>query len=95
MSETGLPAPSFSSVPPSSPRGPMTFGQILDRVLQLMRTNWRLFVRIALAPGAGLIVYFGIIFAALFPVLKLVMLHQTVGFSPTKIASLAAPLCVA
>jgi hypothetical protein len=85
------PAPTSSAAPPAGAtlHGPMTFGQILDRVLQLMRANWRLFVGIALAPAAGIIVYFGIIFAALFPVLKPLMLHQTVGFSPMKMAWVA------
>jgi hypothetical protein len=64
----------------------MTFGQILDRVLQLMRTNWRLFVGIALAPAAGLIAYFAIMFAAFFPVLKPVILHQTPSFSAMTMA---------
>jgi len=103
MSEFGLPAPSSPAAPLSGIAPPagtaaqktMTFGQILDRVMQLMRANWRLFVRIALAPGAGIIVYLGIIFAALFPVLKLLMLHQTVGFSPMKMASIGASLGLA
>jgi hypothetical protein len=103
MSEFDLPAPSLPTAPPSGVappsgstlRGPMTFGQILDRVLQLMRANWPLFVRIALVPAAGLIAYFGIIFAAFFPVLKPIMLHQTVGFSPMKMASLGASLGLA
>lgn len=87
MSEFGLPGQSLPTAPSGiSPRGPMTFGQILDRVLQLMRANWRLFVGIALAPGMGIIVYFGIIFAALFPVLKPLILHQTPNFSAMTIA---------
>ena len=91
MSDQGFP---FSSMPPAFPttnvpRGAMTFGQILDRVLQLMRANWRLFVGIALAPAAGLIAYFGIMFAAFFPLLKPVILHQTPNFSVTTIVSLA------
>jgi hypothetical protein len=73
----------------------MTFGQILDRVLQLMRANWRLFMGIGLAPAAGIIAYFGIIFAALWPVLKFVMRqqatqHQTVGFSAMAMGKLGA-----
>ena len=89
VSDQGFPSSSIPPAFPSTnvPHGAMTFGQILDSVLQLMRANWRLFVGIALAPGVGLIVYFGIIFAALVPVLKPFMLHQTVGFSPMKIAS--------
>jgi hypothetical protein len=64
------------------PRGSKTFGQLLDRLFQLMRANWRLIVGIALVPGAGVIFYFGVMFAAFFPVMKPLMLHQTVGFSP-------------
>jgi hypothetical protein len=103
MSDFGLPTPSLPTAPLSGTapltdvtlRGPMTFGQILDRVLQLMRANWPLFLRIALAPAVGLIAYFGIMFAAFFPVLKLIMLHQTVGFSPMKMASLGTSLGLA
>ncbi len=91
MSDFGLPTPSLPPEPPagSALRGPMTFGQILDRVLQLMRASWRLFVGIALAPAAGLIAYFGIMFAAFFPVLKPVILHQTPNFSVMTMAWLA------
>ncbi len=94
MDVFGLPDPSFPSVPPASaappagatPRGPMTFGQILDRMFQLVRANLRLFVGIALVPAAGIIVYFGVMFAAIFPVLKPVFLHQTPNFSAVTIA---------
>jgi hypothetical protein len=91
VSETGFPTPSLPPAPSavSAPPGSKSFGQILDRLLQLMRANWRLFVGIALVPGAGIIVYFGVMFAAFFPVLKPLMLHQTLGFSPMAIASLA------
>jgi len=41
-------------------------------------------------PGAGVIFYFGVMFAAFFPVMKPLMLHQTVGFSPMAMMSLAA-----
>ena len=96
MSETGLPDP---SQPPAQPdgtappaeatlRGPMTFGQILDRVLQLMRANGALFVGIGLAPAAALITYFGMMFAAFFPALKPLLLHQTPNLSATTIVSL-------
>ncbi|MGA3100617.1 MAG: hypothetical protein ABSD61_02035 [Terracidiphilus sp.] len=92
MNEPGFPSPSIPPAFPSTnvPRGAMTFGQILDRVLQLMRANWRLLVGIALVPGAGMIVYFGVIFAALFPVLRPVMLHQTPQFSVMTIVWLSA-----
>lgn len=97
MSETGLPDPSHlpaepdGTAPPAQAalRGPMTFGQILDRVLQLMRANGALFVGIGLAPAAALITYFGMMFAAFFPVLKPILLHQTPNLSATTIVSLA------
>lgn len=102
MSESGLPASSFPPAPPAGAapptgvtlRGPMTFGHILDRVLQLMRANWKLFVTIALVPAVGLIAYFGIIFAALFPVLKPVMLHQTPSFSVMSVVWIFAAYAV-
>jgi hypothetical protein len=92
MNEPGFPSSPIPPAFPSTnvPRGAMTFGQILDRVLQLMRANWRLLVGIALVPGAGMIVYFGVIFAALFPVLRPVMLHQTPQFSVMTIVWLSA-----
>ena len=78
-------------VPPGTvPGGSKTFGQILDLVLQLMRANWRLFVGIALVPGAWMIVFFGIMFAAYFPVVKSFLLHQTLGFSPMAMVRIAA-----
>jgi hypothetical protein len=72
------------------PRGSKTFGQLLDRLFQLMRAHWRLIVGIALVPGAGVIFYFGVMFAAFFPVMKPLMLHQTVGFSPMAMVWLSA-----
>jgi hypothetical protein len=72
------------------PRRPPTFGQILDRVFRLMRANWRLFVGIALVPGTGMIAYFGVMFAALVPVLKPLFLQQPPHFSLTTIVWLSA-----
>ena len=78
MSEQGFPSPSVPPAPASvaAPRGPMTFGQILDRIFQLMRANWRLFVGIALAPAAGIIAYYAVVIAAFFPALKPLILQQ-------------------
>ena len=83
MNDPGFPSPSIPPAFPSTnvPQGAMTFGQILDRVLQLMRANWRLFVGIALVPGSAMIAYFGAMFAAFFPVLKLLILKQTPSLS--------------
>jgi hypothetical protein len=55
-----------------------------------MRANWRLFVGIALVPGTGMIAYFGVMFAALFPVLKPLFLQQPPHFSLTTIVWLSA-----
>jgi hypothetical protein len=68
----------------------MTFGQILDRVLQLMRANWRLLVGIALVPGSGMIAYFGVMFAAFFPLFKPLILNQQPHFSLMTIVWLSA-----
>jgi hypothetical protein len=42
-----------------------------------MQANWRLFVSIGLAPAATIMAYYGILIAALFPILKPLLLHQT------------------
>ncbi|MGO8935109.1 MAG: hypothetical protein ACLPLZ_03745 [Terracidiphilus sp.] len=68
----------------------MTFGQILDRVLQRMRANWRLLVGIALVPAVGMIAYFGAMFAAFFPLLKPLMMKQPPDFSLMTIVWLSA-----
>ena len=91
MSETGIPGLSYPHAPPAGTAPPSTtFGQILDRVLRLMRTNWRLFVGIGLAPAAAILAYYGILIAALFPILKPLLLHQTgkPDFSVTSIVCL-------
>jgi hypothetical protein len=102
VSETGFPTPSLppapsagiapdgSALPGGVPAGLMTIGQILDRVFQLVRANLRLLVGIALVPGAWMIVFFGIMFAAYFPVVKSFLLHQTLGFSPMAMVRIAA-----
>jgi hypothetical protein len=101
MSETERPAPSLppapsagivppgTTLPGGGPPESKTFGQILDRLLQLMRANWRLFVGIALVPGAGMIAYFGIMFAAFFPAFKPVILKQQPNLSPMTIVWIA------
>ncbi len=84
MNGASLPSSSLPPAPPATavPPGAMTFGHILDRVFHLMRANWRLFVGIALAPAAGIIAYFAVMFAAFFPVLKPLFLQQPPHFSP-------------
>ncbi|HEY1803979.1 MAG TPA: hypothetical protein VGG45_05820 [Terracidiphilus sp.] len=93
MSETGFPgAANPLGIPPgTAPRPTTTFGQVLDRVLRLMRSHLRLFVSIGLVPGAGIIAFYGIVIAAFFPVLKTLALHQApaAGFSPASLAGLA------
>jgi len=58
----------------------MTFGQILDRVLQLMRANLRLFMGIALVPAGLIVAYCAVILAAFFPLLKPLILNQQPHF---------------
>ncbi len=88
MSEQGFPSPSVPPAPATvaAPRGPMTFGQILDRIFQLMRANWRLFVGIALAPATGIIAYYAVVIAAFFPVLRPLILQQPPRLSLMTIA---------
>ncbi|MGA2754641.1 MAG: hypothetical protein ABSE53_12830 [Terracidiphilus sp.] len=82
MSEQGFPSPSIPpAFPPTNvPRGAMTFGQILDRVLQLMRANLRLFMGIALVPAGLIVAYCAVILAAFFPLLKPLILNQQPHF---------------
>ena len=49
MNEAGHSSPVPSNVP-----GPLTFGQILDRIYRLMRGNLRLFFGVAAVPGAAI-----------------------------------------
>jgi hypothetical protein len=92
MNDQGFPSSAIPSSFPSktAPPGAMTFGQILDRMFQLMRANWRPLVGIALVPGAGVIAYFGAMFAAFFPLLKPVILQQPPHFSLMTIVWFAA-----
>jgi hypothetical protein len=92
MNDQGFPSSAIPSSFPSktAPPGAMTFGQILDRTFQLMRANWRLLMGIALVPGTGMIAYFGVMFAAFFPVLKPVILQQPPHFSLMTIVWFAA-----
>ncbi len=54
----------------------MTFGQILDRMFQLVRANLRLLLGIALVPAAGFIAYLAILLAAFFPIWKAAILNR-------------------
>jgi hypothetical protein len=54
-----------ATLPPSS-QIPMTFGQILDRIYRLMRSNLKLFVGIAAVPAAAFIPIIGLAFAVAF-----------------------------
>jgi MFS family permease len=49
----------------------MTFGQVLDRIYRLMRSNLKVFVGIAAVPGAATVLIFALAFAAAFaPILR-------------------------
>jgi hypothetical protein len=51
----------------------MTFGQILDRMFQLIRANWRPLVGIALVPAGFIVAYCAVVFAIFFPFFKPLM----------------------
>jgi len=63
-----------SALPPASssgvPAGPMTFGQILDRVYHLLRANLKLFLGISAVPGVACLVCYALMFAGVFFVVK-------------------------
>jgi hypothetical protein len=63
MNGPDIPAPLYGSTSAPPPPGSLTFGQILDRIFQLMRSNFRLFVSIAAAPAAGVIAFYALTIA--------------------------------
>jgi hypothetical protein len=70
MNEPGIPAPLYISTAAPLPPGALTFGQILDRIFHLMRSNFRLFVGIASAPAAGMAVFNALMMAAMLLIVK-------------------------
>jgi len=54
------------AIPSAAPQGPMTIGQILDRVYQLMRTHLRSFVSIASIPAGAIFALYAVIGAMAF-----------------------------
>jgi uncharacterized membrane protein len=68
MSEPGAPSP---AVPPSAatpPQGPRSFGQVLDRVFQILRANKGLFLAIAAPPAILVFAFYVVLFAALWSI---------------------------
>ena len=71
MNDSGS-ADSYPALPPASfpfaHYGPLTFGQILDRIAQILSRNWRLFLSLGSVPaGASLLIYaivFGVMYKA-------------------------------
>jgi hypothetical protein len=70
MDEPGIPAPLYISTSAPPPPGALTFGQILDRIFHLMRSNFRLFVGIASVPAAGIAAFYALMIAAVLSVVK-------------------------
>ena len=70
MNEPGIPAPLYVSSSAPLPPGALTFGQILDRIYHLTRSNFRLFVSIASAPAAVLAVFNALMTAAILLIMK-------------------------
>jgi len=69
MSETNLPLPPNPVLPgvaPDGSQGPMTFGQILERVLRLTRDHFRPFAAIGAALFGVLLAFYGVFFGVLY-----------------------------
>jgi len=78
-------APSF--IPPQYPI-PMTFGQILDRIFRIMRSNLKLFIGIAAIPAGLMIPIMALFFAVAFvPMIA----HPQSPPNPNAILCLMAP----
>jgi hypothetical protein len=54
---------------PSTLRGPLTFGQILDRTYKLGRANWKLFFSIAAVPSAAIFLVFAAVIGCMIPIM--------------------------
>jgi hypothetical protein len=64
----------------SSSQIPMTFGQILDRIYRLMRSNLKLFIGIAAVPAGALIPIMAVVFAVAFvPIILQQQRHSDPG----------------
>ena len=70
MNEPGTPSPVYAPTAAPWPPGALTFGQILDRIFHLMRSNFRLFVGIASAPAACFIVFYALLIATMLRIFK-------------------------
>lgn len=69
MSDSNFPTPPYSPAPATAPFAavaPMSFGQILDRIFQLLRAHWKPFVGIGLLPIGAVVVIDGLFFGSLF-----------------------------
>ncbi|MGO9337091.1 MAG: hypothetical protein ACLPY1_06240 [Terracidiphilus sp.] len=69
MSDFNPPLPPYPPAPALPPNGyayPMTFGQILDRIFRLVRSNLRPFLIIGVFPIGVLFAFYAVFFAALF-----------------------------
>jgi len=70
MNGPGIPVPQYLSTAAPLPPGALTFGQLLDRIFSLMRSNFRLFVGIAAVPVAGMAAFYALIIAIVVAVIR-------------------------
>jgi hypothetical protein len=82
MNEPGIPAPLYVSTSAPPPPGSLTFGQILDRIFRLMRSNFRLFVGIAAAPATAILALYAVMIATFLSILRLPYAHRPPQLPP-------------
>lgn len=70
MNDPGVPAPVPLPYAAGLPPGALTFGQILDRIYHLARSNFRLFASIAAVPAACMAIFYAVMVAAMLLLVK-------------------------
>ncbi len=68
MNEPGVPSPVAASSSVTPPPGPLTFGQILDRIFQIVRANLGTFLGIASLPAGLMVAFYLVMIAAVFSI---------------------------
>ncbi|HVN93149.1 MAG TPA: hypothetical protein VMT38_05615 [Terracidiphilus sp.] len=69
MNDPGIPSQA-APTSPISPLPPLTFGQALDRILKLVRANFRLFTGIAMVPAAFAVAFEATMLGVMFSIIK-------------------------
>ena len=68
MNEPGAPSHAAASSSVTTPQGPLTFGQILDRIFHIVRANKGTFLGIASLPAALMVAFYLVMIAAVFSI---------------------------